>query len=154
MSVHSQDASKPTPADLAEVESVIQLLCTAIEDAKQQLSEAEEESRRNTELRLPLQAELANRHRTTQVRHFQARPQAKQAVLSHQLIQLTEACQKLYTLLHDMLLRANAQALHEAQQIHEALREASKTDPSLLDAVRELDELARQAATEEEEDAA
>lgn len=83
---------------------------------------------------------------------------AREAALRREQTKDIQVINEMKYLLHeyiqkieDTLLVLNVSLFERAKLIHQAMREASKTDPSLLDAVRELDALYEDALHEQEE---
>lgn len=142
----------PSQEEMEQFREAIINLEEYITMLKWQQQQAVQESRAETELRPDVHNEAANKNRKTRVRQFQARPMNKQMVATAQLLELKATVQQLHQQVEDTMLVLNYRLFERAKVIHEALREASKTNPSLLEAVREMDELYQQALEEEQEE--
>lgn len=142
----------PSEEQVEQMKEAMEQLQAFVLDLKRQYDEAERASKAETELRPDIYGEIANKNRKTKVRQFQARPLNKQAIITAQMLMLREKMKEYHDRIEDTLLVLNHRLFERAKIIHEALREASKTDPSLLEAVREMDELYQQAMEEEAED--
>ncbi|GEM_PF-2180946 len=142
-----------SPERIAELKATLESLEAYIQVMQSNIKSAEEESRANTELRQDVYLEIANKNRTTKIRQFQARPINKQVVATSQLLAVQDTVQELRRRVEDTLLLLNYRMYEKAKLVHEALREASKTDPSLEAVVREMDALYQQDQEEQQEDA-
>lgn len=142
----------PSQEEMQQLEEAMKGLKDYIIHLKWQQEQAQRESKEETELRPDVYSEIANKNRKTKVRQFQARPLNKQMVVTAQLLDVQNTLKEFRDQLEDTLIVLEFQMYERAKIIHEALREASKTDPSLLEAVREMDELYQQALEEEQEE--
>lgn len=141
----------PSAEQIEEIRHALESLEGYVMHLRAQIKAAEAESKSETELRPDVYGEIANKNRKTKVRQFQARPLNKQAVATAEILQLRDTLLELQSRVEDTLLVAQWRAFEKAKVVHQALREASKTNPSLLPAVQELDELYRQAEEEQQE---
>ncbi len=69
-----------------------------------------------------------------------------------EIIEMKIILDKFAQKIEDTMLVLNTRLFEKAKLVHQALREASKTDPSLLEAVREMDALYEEALREQEEE--
>lgn len=76
----------------------------------------------------------------------------RQRELTKGLTDLKTELTEFFQSVEDAKTALEYQSFERAKLIHQALREASKTDPSLEEAVRELDALYEDALREEEEE--
>lgn len=75
----------------------------------------------------------------------------KQALEIQEMERVESRLKELVQMMQDTALVLGASLFERAKLIHQAMSEASKTDPSLLDAVREFDALYEQALREQQE---
>ncbi|MDX1942226.1 MAG: hypothetical protein SFU99_16800 [Saprospiraceae bacterium] len=85
---------------------------------------------------------------------FAASKQAEQTAWVKELVRMQAELKSLGETLEDVQFAIDTYRFEQAKIVHEALREASKTDPSLKEAVAEMDALYEDAMREQaEEDA-
>lgn len=138
----------PTPEEMEKLQLVTEELKQLLRYLQWQLEQANAESQRNVEIQPDIHTEIANKNRP-KVRMFQPKPLNKQAVIVQRVETLKAAVQDLLQRIEDTLLVTGHKLMQDAIAVHEAFREASKTNPELLSIVEELDELRRQAEEEQ-----
>lgn len=142
----------PSREELAEIFEQMGNMKQYIEYLQGELMGINEESVQNIELRSNFYASPDITCYGTKIRQFQSKPLIKQAVIAQQIQQAKALLEPLTEVLNDLLLLSEKLMMQNANYVHEALREASKTNPYLLDIVAELDELRRLAEEEEQEE--
>lgn len=125
-----------TPGDMLLIQEAIDKLGTMVEAKRQKVIEANINRMADGGGMTPSREAALNREREKDIQET-----IEIKIVLDQFVQKIE----------DTMLVLNTQLFEKAKLVHQALREASKTDPSLLDAVREMDALYEEALREQEE---
>lgn len=127
----------PTPEEMKEIEAAIETVKFYVKEIRSQVLED------NTNF-------LAAGGTTEEYANLY---QKKQLARVQELTQVQAVIQEFAQRVSDTKLVLQAQMFEKAKIMYEALKEASKTDPSLEEAVKELDALYEDALRQKEEDA-
>lgn len=153
MDTPNHDFKMPSEEDIRMMGDYLKKLGEYIISLRQELEEANRESEQNIEIQPDIHTEIPKNGRP-KIRLFQPRPVNKQMIIQQRLLQAKVLLTQYKDILDNLMLITNNKAMEYATIVHESLREASKTDPSLLGIVAEMDELLRQAEEEEREEEA
>ncbi len=127
----------PTPEDMKRIEAALETLKSYVKGIRSQVLEDN--------------ANFLTAGGTTE--EYANLYQEKKLARVKELTQMQAVLQEFGQKVSDTKLVLGARMFEQAKMVHQALKEASKTDPSLEEAVKEFDTLYEEAVREQEEDA-
>ena len=127
----------PTPEDMKRIEAALETLKSYVKVIRSQVLEDN--------------ANFLTAGGTTE--EYAHLYQEKKLARVEELTQMQAVLQEFGQRVSDTKLVLGARMFERAKMVHQALKEASKTDPSLEEVVKEFDALYEEAVREQEEDA-